>query len=224
MAATTRLHTRDAGDVGAYLAQPASTVRIGVVVVQEIFGVNAHIRDVADRFAQAGLLTLAPDMFAPAAAGVELDYDDAGFARGRELATAVGFERAVAIVDAAAHALREQGADAVGVVGFCWGGSVAYLANTRLALPAVSYYGARTVPFLHEPLRAPMLFHFGGKDASIPAHDIDQHRAAHPQATIHVYPDAGHAFNRDVDPRHYHAASAREAWQRTLQFLRGISP
>jgi len=145
----------------------------------------------------------------------------------RALAASLGFERAVAIVGAAADALcarLEPGQGRrVGVVGFCWGGSVAYLGNTRLGLPAVSYYGARTVPFLDEPLRAPMLFHFGGHDQSIPEQDIEAHRRAKPEAMIHVYP-AGHAFNRDVDPRHYDADSARLADQRTLGFLDQVLP
>ena len=207
-----------AGSVRAWLAQPDLPARGAVVVLQEIFGVNAHIRAVAQRFADAGLVALAPALFDPVHADAELDYDEAGFARGREYAAALGFERALQIVEAAAHRLRETG-HSPGVVGFCWGGSVAFLANTRLQLPAVSYYGARSVPFLGEPLRAPMLFHFGGRDASIPPEDIDRHRTQQPGARLHVYADAGHGFNRDVDPRHYHAESAALAWRRTLDFL-----
>ena len=185
--------------------------------MQEIFGVNSHMRSVAERFAAEGYSVVAPAMFDPVQRGVELGYGPDDFAKGRELAGALGFERAVAIVDAAARLLRDQGLQ-VGVVGYCWGGSVAYLANTRLGLPAVSYYGARTVPFLDEPLRAPMLFHFGADDAGIPAADIDLHRRKQPDAGVHVYP-GGHAFNRDVDPAHYHAQSASLALRRTLAFL-----
>ena len=130
----------------------------------------------------------------------------------------LGFERAVHVVEAAAGSLRDAGHSPC-VVGYCWGGSVAFLANTRLGLPAVSYYGARSLPFLDEPLRAPMLFHFGGQDASIPADAIELHRQKQPEAAIHVYADASHAFNRDVDNQHYHAASATLARQRTLAFL-----
>lgn len=189
-----------------------------LVVVQEIFGVNAHMRAVVERFAAHGFSALAPALFDPVQTEVELGYDDAGFARGRELATELGFDRAVSIVGAAAKRLR-AGGSRVGVVGYCWGGSVAYLANTRLGLPAVSYYGARTVPFLGEALRAPMLFHFGADDASTPAADIDAHRKAQPDAELHVYPGAGHAFDRGVDPRHFHAESATLALRRTLDFF-----
>jgi carboxymethylenebutenolidase len=214
------------GRVGAWLAQPDAAPHGAVVVVQEIFGVNAHMRSVASRYAREGLLAIAPQMFDPVERDVELGYDESGFESGRALAQALGFDRAVAIVDAAARTLRtlmsEEAAPgraaSVGVVGFCWGGSVAFLANTRLGLPAVSYYGARTVPFLDEPLRAPMQFHFGARDHAIPAADIEAHRARLPDAEIHVY-DAGHGFNRDVDPRHHDPASARLAHARTLAFL-----
>jgi carboxymethylenebutenolidase len=208
------------GDVGGWLADPVAAPRGGLVVVQEIFGVNAHMRAVCERYAQAGFRALAPALFDPVERDVALGYDEAGFEAGRALAASLGFDRAVAVVAAAAQALAARGGEArrIAVVGFCWGGTVAFLANARLGLPAVSYYGARTVPFLEEPLRAPMLFHFGARDHSIPAADVDAHRARLPQATIHVY-DAGHGFNRDVDPRHHDAASAALAHSRTLAFL-----
>ena len=207
-----------AGSIGAWRADPDGAPLGALVVVQEIFGVNAHMRSVADGYAAAGYVALAPSLFDPVARHVELDYDEAGFARGRELVGALGTDRAIAIVQAAADALRAEGLK-VAVVGFCWGGSIAFLADTRLGLPAVSYYGARTAPFLAEPLRAPMLFHFGGDDASTPPDYLQAHRGAHPEAELHVYPGAGHAFNRDVDPRHFHAASAALARKRTLAFL-----
>ncbi len=206
------------GLVDAWCAEPTGAPRGALVVVQEIFGVNEHMRAVVERFAAHGYRALAPALFDPVQADVELGYDEAGFTRGRELAAETGFERAVAIVGSAAKRLTGEGAK-VGVVGYCWGGSVAYLGNTRLGLPAVSYYGARTVPFLSEPLRAPMLFHFGADDTSIPAGDIEAHRQAHPGATVHVYAGAGHAFDRDVDPRHFHAESATLALRRTLDFF-----
>src|SRR5690606_16782062 len=107
----------------------------------------------------------------------------------------------------------------VGAVGFCWGGTIALLANTRLGLPAVSYYGARNVQFLDEPLRAPMMFHFGGRDASIDAGAIELHRRKYADAAIHRYPDAGHALDRDDDPYAHEPASARLAHERTLRLF-----
>lgn len=205
------------GKVSGWRADPEGQPRGGLVVLQEIFGVNAHMRSVVDRFAASGYVALAPALFDPVQTGVELDYGQDGFAKGRELVGALGMERALEIVSAAAALLQREGLK-VGVVGYCWGGSVAFLANTRLGLPAVSYYGARTITFLDESLRAPMMFHFGEKDGGIPAQDIAAHRAKQPRAEVHIYP-AGHAFNRDVDTHAYHAASAALALERTLEFF-----
>ena len=207
-----------AGPVRAWLARPEKPPRGSVIVLQEIFGVNAHIRAVADGFARDGFVAMAPALFDPVQPDVELGYDDAGFARGRELVGALGVDRAMQVVSAAARWLREANHHP-GVVGYCWGGSMAFLANVRLRLPAVSYYGARTMPFIAEEARAPLMFHFGGRDRSTPPEDVARHRELQPQAQCFVYDDAGHAFNRDVDPRHYHAASAALARERTLAFL-----
>jgi carboxymethylenebutenolidase len=208
--------TTPAGPVLSWPARPLQPPRGAVVVVQEIFGVNAHIRRVADRFADAGFTAMAPGLFDPVQPEVELDYDEDGVARGREYAAAIGFDRALQIVSASARWLRESG-HRVGVVGFCWGGTVAMLANTREGLPSVSYYGGRSVPFLGEPARAPMLFHFGERDRLIPPEDVRKHRDHHPDAIIHTYP-AGHGFN--CDERHdYDPESAALAWDRTTAFL-----
>lgn len=217
------------GRVRGWVARPETPPRGALVVIQEIFGVNAHMRGVADGYAGDGYLALAPALFDPVERDVELDYDEEGFRRGRELVQALDMDRALAIVNATAGWLRAALGDAeaagtadggrVGAVGFCWGGTVAYLANTRLGLPAVSYYGARNAPYLDEALRAPMMFHFGGEDPSIDAGTIALHRKKHPDAPVHVYPDAGHAFNRDVDPKAYDPASARLAHERTLQLF-----
>lgn len=206
------------GDIRAWRVDPPDPPRGAIVVLQEIFGLNAHVREVAARFAAEGYVALAPALFDPVERGVELAYDTDGTQRGLALRNELGFDRAADLVAAAARSLQDEGLR-VGVVGFCWGGSVAFLANARLGLPAVSYYGARTVPFLDEPARAPMLFHFGGRDASIPPADIELHRAKQPGATVHVYPEADHAFNRDVDNHVFDAASAALAWRRTLDFL-----
>ncbi len=205
------------GAVQAWLARPDGQPRGAVVVVQEIFGVTAHIRSVCERLADAGFTALAPAFFDLVEPGVELPYDTAGMQRGRDLANRVGLDCAVDVVDAAALALRGQG-QAVGVVGFCWGGTVAFLANTRLGLPASSYYGARNLPFLDEPARAPLMFHFGALDPHIPADAVAAHRAQQPQAQTFVYPNADHAFNRDPDPP-WQPEAAALAWRRTLDFF-----
>ncbi|MDI9240328.1 dienelactone hydrolase family protein [Lysobacter sp. LF1] len=206
------------GPVRAWRADPGGPSHGAVIVLQEIFGANAHIRAVAERFAAAGFVALAPALYDPVAPGLELGYSEADTQRGVALRNELGFDRAVDIVSSALDELHREGLR-VGAVGFCWGGSVAFLANTRLGLPAVSYYGARTLPFLDETLRAPMMFHFGQTDASIPAEVVEQHRQKQSHATIHVYPDAGHAFNRDVDNHVHDPAAAELAWGRTLDFL-----
>lgn len=208
--------TKGMNCIGAWRADTTSPPRGGVVVVQEVFGVNAHVRSVVERFAAAGYVAIAPALFDFAESGVELEYDEHGLAHGRALAAEVGFDRALNAVASAAHAIQSAGR--IGVVGYCWGGTLALLACTRLGLPAVDYYGARSIPFLHETPRAALLCHFGERDALIPPDAVQAHRAALPTAQIHLYP-AGHAFNREVDPHHYEAASAQLALERTLNFL-----
>jgi carboxymethylenebutenolidase len=205
------------GTVRGWLARPDAPPLGAVVVIQEIFGVNPHIRAVTDGFANAGFTAMAPALFDPVRPDTQLRYDETGFAQGRDFAAQIGFERALKIVDASARWLRESG-HRVGVVGFCWGGTLAMLANTRQHLPSATYYGGRSVPFLSEPALAPMLFHFGEHDRIIPPEDVAKHRSHHPDATIHVY-DAGHGFN--CNERHdYDADSAALAWTRTIDFLK----
>lgn len=203
------------GRIRGWHAVPAIPPRGSLVVVQEIFGVNGHIRDVCADFAAHGYVALAPAFFDHFEYDVQLPYTADGVEHGKSLADRLGFDRALLDVRSAASFLDSDGG--VGVVGYCWGGTLAYLANTRLSLPAASYYGSRSVPFLSEPLEAPMLFHFGELDGSIPAADIASHREHHPDAEIHVYP-AGHGFNcnqrADYDQR-----SASAARERTLGFF-----
>ncbi len=203
------------GQVAAWHATPAAPPRAALVVIQEVFGANAHIRAVAEGFAEAGFEVLAPAFFDLVERDVELDYDDAGLARGRELVQALGTDAALDIVAAAARVLAPTGK--VGTVGYCWGGTIALLSAIRLGLPSVSYYGARNAAFLGEMPKAPVMFHFGSEDPSIPAEAVQQHHERLPQMQLFEYP-AGHAFNRAGDP-HYHEPSARLARERTLTFL-----
>ncbi len=202
--------------IGAYLAKPAGTPKGGIVVVQEIFGVNAHMRGVVDRFAEHGYTAIAPAFFDHVESGAELGYDQAGYERGRQLVGEIPFDLAVEDVASAAEAIASAGR--IGCVGYCWGGTVALLAAIRLGMPAVGYYGARNVRFLDDQPQAPLMLHFGESDTSIPPEAIEKQRAAWPEATICTYP-AGHAFNRDVDPKAYDAASATLALDRTLAFF-----
>lgn len=203
--------------IGAYLAEAEGKPKGGLVVIQEIFGVNAHIRSVADRFAAMGYTAVAPAFFDHLESGVEMGYSDASMAKGRQLVTELGLDRAVEDVASAAEAIASAGK--IGTVGYCWGGTVAFLSAIRLGLPSVSYYGARNVPFLGEKLQAPVMFHFGEEDTSIPPETVAKHRAMLPQMDVYSYPGAGHAFNRDIDPSHYHQASAELALKRTMAFF-----
>lgn len=209
------------GVVRAWRDVPTQATQVGVVVVQEIFGVNAHIRRVVARFAAAGIEAVAPALFDPLEPGVELAYDDAGTQHGRALAAGIGFGRALDIVASTASTLQAR-VPVVAVVGFCWGGTVALLANTRLGRPCVDYYGGRSMPFLGEPLRAPALMHFGLRDPLIPPTVVQAHRDAHPGATIHTY-DAGHGFNCEARAD-FDADASALAWSRTLDFLQGLTP
>lgn len=214
--ATISLSTRH-GRISAWKATPPVPARGAVVVVQEIFGVNSHIRQVCDRFAQRGYVAVAPAVFDFASPGVELGYDEAGIARGKELAEQVGFGGALDGIRAAHDHLEAD--YRVAVVGFCWGATAAFLANTRIAMRAVCYYGARTVPFLRERPKAPLLMHFGENDPSITAEDIAQHREHLPTADIIVWPGVGHGFNCD-QRADYNAEVAAQAMDRTMAFLR----
>jgi carboxymethylenebutenolidase len=201
--------------ISAYRAQPVGRAKAGIVVVQEIFGVNSHIRSVVDRFANEGFVAIAPAVFDHLESGVELDYTEAGIAKGRALIDELGVNRAIEDVASAANSIASAGN--IGVVGYCWGGTIALLSAIRLGLPAVSYYGARNVNFLDLAPRAPLQFHFGERDASIPAEALARHREALPDAEIYTYA-AGHGFNCDVRAD-YDAPSAALAWQRTLAFF-----
>jgi len=194
---------------------PHGPPRGAVVLIQEIFGVNSHIRSVADQFAAHGFVTVAPALFDQVQPGVELGYDEAGVARGRDLAQQLGFDGALDGVRAACDQLQSD--YKVAAVGFCWGGTVAFLANTRIGLPAVSYYGGRTMPFLRERPKAPLLLHFGADDPIIPPEDQLAHREQLPGADFYTWP-AGHGFNCD-QRADYNREVAQQAMTRTLSFL-----
>jgi carboxymethylenebutenolidase len=218
-----QINTEGTQCIGAYVARAQAPVRGGIVVVQEIYGVNAWVRSAVDRFAANGFTAIAPAFFDHVETGVELDYAEGSSARGKSLIGEVGMDRAVADVASAAEAIASCGS--IGVVGYCWGGTIALLSAIRLGLPAVSYYGARNVQFLEQPLAAPVQFHFGAQDTSIPAAAVQRHRDSYADAIaegrveVSSYADAGHAFDRDIDPSHYAPAASQLARERTLTFF-----
>jgi carboxymethylenebutenolidase len=207
----------DGGSVRVYRAPAQGTAKGSVVIVQEIFGVNEHIRNVCDRFAAQGYTALAPAVFDRVEPNVELGYDQAGIEKGREIMAKVGMEPALADIVAAVGAVT-GGKPAV--IGYCWGGTLAYAATTRFGDKlscAVSYYGGGVGNMLGEKPKCPVMFHFGKRDQSIPLDVVDKVRAALPDAPLHVY-DAGHGFSCDARGS-FDAESAKLALERTLGFL-----
>lgn len=215
MAQHTQLQASDGHKFDAYIAQPAGEPRAGIVVLQEIFGVNPHIRSVTDRYARAGYLALAPALFDRAERDIELNYDAAGSKKGVEIMQRIPLDGTIADIEASIQYLREHGAAKVGVVGFCWGGSLAWLSNTRLHPDAtVSYYGGMIAKYAQEKPNCPAMFHFGLLDKHISQSDVEKVRAAHPEFPLYTY-DADHGFNCDARGS-YNEAASKLARQRTL--------
>jgi len=212
------LTAADGFRLAAWRADPAGTPRGGLVVVQEIFGVNGHIRSVCDGYAADGYRVIAPALFDRYQRGVDIGYTPEDVARGRELKALAAVDPALSDVAAARDALT--GAGRVGVVGYCWGGYVAWLAAARLAgfAGAVPYYGGGMLDAVGERPRCPVMAHFGERDGMIPVAGVRQFAAAHPAVQVFVYP-ADHGFNCDQRGS-YDAPAARLARERTLAFLR----
>ena len=211
------LTAKDGATIGAYRSAPADEPKGGMVVLQEIFGVNHHIRAVADRYAAAGYLAIAPALFDRVEPGVELGYGEADRPRAMDIRGKTKLEETLADIEAAV-ALAAAGGS-VGVVGYCWGGTLAWAAATRLSgiSAAVGYYGGGIARMLDEQPRAPVMLHFGERDKHIPLSDVEKIRTAHPEITVFVYP-ADHGFNCD-ERESYDAASAKEAQARTFAFF-----
>jgi carboxymethylenebutenolidase len=189
-----------------------------LVVIQELFGVNAHIRSVADKFAQHGFLSIAPALFDRVERDVELMYEGPDMQKALALVRKLDIEQSVKDVAAALDYAREQTGRPAAVVGFCFGGSLAWLSATRLDPAAtVGYYGGHIAAFASEKPRVPVMLHFGRRDAHIPPTDVAKIEEAHPQVAVYWY-DAGHAFNCDARAS-YNDMAARQAFARTLEFL-----
>ncbi len=220
MGQTIRLTASDGHEFSAYEATPAGSPRGGLVVIQEAFGVNEHMRKVTDGFAAEGYYAISPALFDRDRPGIELGYGPDVFAIVRPLMEKIGMDNMLLDVEAARA--KAASAGKVGVVGYCLGGSLSWLAATTLdgVAAASCYYGGRIAASLGPKPRCPVQMHFGDKDQSIPLSDVEKIRAAVPADTVEifVYP-AGHAFNRDVGD-HYDPGSAKLALQRTLELFR----
>lgn len=212
----TRLMARDGREFDAWLAPASGKPRGAIVVLQEIFGVNSHIRAVTDGFAAEGYVAIAPSLFDRVKRNVELGYTAQDVELGRGYVAQLKEEEILRDIQAAINVVKHAGA--VGVVGYCWGGAMAYLAACELPVAAaVDYYGTRTVQLLDRKPRVPVQYHFGAQDKSIPMENIEKIKAADPNGDFHIYP-ADHGFNCDQRAA-YHEPSAREARARTLAFF-----
>lgn len=202
----------------AYRADPEGAAKGGIVVVQEIFGVNAHIQEVCQRFAAQGYLAVAPALFDRVERDVDLPYDAGGVEAGKELKAAVKLDDAMKDVAAARAVAAEGGKTAI--VGYCWGGLVAWVAAAELEgfAGAVGYYGGGIAEHRDLRPRCPVELHFGEEDHAIPLSDVDAIRAAHPDLPIHVHAGAGHGFACDHRGS-YNADASAKAMERVRAFL-----
>lgn len=211
------LTTSDQHQLGAYRAEPKGMPKGGIVVAQEIFGVNSHIRNVCDRLAAAGYAAIAPALFDRFVRDFESGYSPDEVAHARGYLGKIDWDKMLLDIEAGVNNVKSAGP--VGVVGFCMGGSIAYLAATRLngLSAAVAFYGGQIVKYADEKPKCPVQMHFGDQDAGIPLSDVEIITQKRPDTEVYIYP-AGHGFNCD-ERASFHEPSAKLAWQRTLEFL-----
>ena len=217
---TITLTAADGHELAAYLAEPAKSPTAGIVVIQEIFGVNTHISEDTDRFAAAGYLAIAPHMFDRVQRGVDLGYNDESMGEGRGYAMALQPTGIGADVSAAIAELRRRGVTKVGIVGYCFGGTVSASAACHFDVDAaVAYYGGGVGDLAKSGAvpKVPTICHFGDRDVWIPTEIVDAIDAAWPEVTVYRY-DANHGFHCDhrVD---FDQASSDLAQERTLAFF-----
>jgi len=213
------LAASDAHQLGAYRADAKGPAKGGIVVIQEIFGVNHHIRAVCDRLAGEGYNAVAPALFDRSEKNFECGYTPDEIANARKFVANPNWDAMSRDTQAAIDELRKEGP--VAIIGFCMGGTVAFLAATRLngLSAAVAYYGGQIAKFADEKPKVPIEMHFGEKDQSIPMSDVEAIRKKRPEAEIYTYPDAGHGFHCD-ERASYNEKAATTAWARTVEFLK----
>lgn len=213
-----KLTASDDFQFGAYRAEPEIAAKAAVVVIQEIFGVNHHIRAVCDRLAAEGYVAIAPSIFDRTEPNFQCGYSPEEIAVARKFIANPDWAAMLRDTQAAIDAVK--GIGPVGIIGFCLGGSIAYAAATRLSgiSAAIGYYGSAVVRFADEKPKVPTQLHFGEKDASIPLTDVETVRAKRPDVEIHVYQGAQHGFHCD-ERASYDKASADIAWPRSIGFF-----
>jgi carboxymethylenebutenolidase len=216
MGELTTIMARDGHEFQAWLTAPSGRPRGAVVVIQEIFGVNGHIRALSDGFAAAGYTAIAPSLFDRVRRGIELGYTKADMQEGAGYRKQIAAETALKDVAAAVAVVKHSGR--TGVVGYCWGGSLAYLAACELPLKAAVVYYGRVTDYLERRPRCPVMYHYGSTDHSIPLSEVERLRAVQPAALVYVYEGAGHGFNCELRDS-YEPQAAALARTRTLDFF-----
>lgn len=212
-----KLTASDGVTVGAYKAMPQGKPKGGMIVIQEIFGVNHHIRNVVDQYAARGYVAIAPALFDRAQPNVDLGYTSDDIAIAREIRGKVPTEKMLLDVEAAAKEIASAGK--TGIVGYCLGGTIAYAAAVHVPqiAAAVGYYGGGIAAMADQKPKAPTMLHFGERDHSIPMSDVEKVKQARPDVPVFVY-DAEHGFSCD-ERKSFDKASADLALERTLKFF-----
>src|SRR5436190_6825471 len=212
------LTAADGFKLGGYRADPTGSPKGAIVVIQEIFGVNHHIRSVCDRVAAAGYVAIAPSIFDRIQPNFQCGYSPDEIANARTFIANPDWPAMLRDTQAAIDAVK--GIGPVGIIGFCLGGSIAYAAATKLSglAAAVGYYGGAVVRFADDKPKVPTQLHFGEKDAGIPLTDVETIKAKRPEVEVHIYPGAQHGFHCD-ERASYDKASADIAWPRSLAFF-----
>jgi carboxymethylenebutenolidase len=219
MGESVRLQASDGFDPGAYLARPDGEPIAGLVVVQEIFGVNGHIRSMADGYAKDGFLAIAPALFDRIERDVDLGYVGEDMQKALSFIPKLDPEKSLLDIAAAIDFAAREAGKKVGVIGYCYGGTMAWLAAARLnPAVAVGYYGGHIAKYANQTPQTPVMLHFGRQDAHIPVEDVNHIHAEHPEVEIYWY-DAGHGFNCDARAS-YNPDAAKLARERSLKFLK----
>ena len=213
------LTASDGHKLAAYRAEPSGKPRGGIVVIQEIFGVNSHIKSVADGYAADGYLAIAPAMYDRVKRGYETGYSQDEIQAGLKIMQGLDWADTMKDVEAAVKAASSAGK--VGIVGYCWGGTVAWVAAARMPglAAAAPYYGGGMPNFKDEKPRIPVMANFGENDQSPTPEQAKEILAKHPEVQGHFYAGAGHGFNCDQRGS-YNAEASKLARQRTLEFFR----
>lgn len=217
MGAEITLTASDGHKLDAYVATPDGDPRAGMVIIQEIFGVNDDIRETVDNFAKEGYHAIAPALFDRVETRAVMPFDAAGIEKGRALKGRMSWDGAILDVNAAIEIVNHTGK--VGIVGFCMGGSVTWLAASRSPVnAAVGYYGGDIHAHRDEAPKCPTMLHFGAEDAAIPLDGVAEVDRMYPDVPVFVYDGAGHGFSCSRRGA-YHKEAARQAMERTLNFF-----